>query len=194
MNSMQKLTYEQIFQVCMTTLLSTHFTHITYILCIAVHALHALHKLRALHTLHYIHYIIWHNITLHIIHTSDSDNYMHLMISSIWYIYICIYKELIERNKKGTYVYHIISYTVHSYYVYICMQVFTNIYLYIQMYMHACMRACKKCNTCVRVCEHMSLYLFISKCIFICIFIFIFRNIRTLDWIAVIIHKPTNLN
>lgn len=160
MNSMEKLTYEQIFQVCMTTLLSTHFTHITYILCITVHALHALHKLRALHTLHYIHYIIWHNITLHIIHTSDSDNYMHLMISSIWYVYIYIKNWLKETKKART---HIISYTdtVHSYYVYICMQVSTNIYLYIQMYMHACMRACKKCNTCVRVWAHVVVSIYI---------------------------------
>ena len=176
MNSMQKLTYEQIFQVCMTTLLSTHFTHTTYILCITVHALHDLHKLHALQTLHYIHYIIWHNITLHIIHTSDSDNYMHLIISSIWYMYI--YIELIERNKKGTYVYHIIYSTlVLRVYLYASVYKYVSIYTNVHACMHACVHACMQkmqyMCACVSTCRCIYLYLFISKCISICIFIFI---------------------
>lgn len=66
-------------------------------------------------------------------------------------MYIYIYKELIERNKKGTYAYHII-YSTLVLRVYLYAGVYKiYIYLYIQMYMHACMRACKECNTCVRV-------------------------------------------
>lgn len=76
-------------------------------------------------------------------------------------IYIYIKNWLKETKKART---HIISYTVHSYYVYICMQVSTK-YIYISVYtnVHACMHACMQrmqyMCACVSTCRCIYLYL-----------------------------------
>ena len=71
-----------------------------------------------------------------------------------------IYKELIERNKKGTYAYHIIYSTlVLRVYLHAGVYKYISVYTNVHACMHACMQKMQYMCACVSTCRCIYLYL-----------------------------------